>query len=135
MTVLCRPGTCRAPLSLLASDVVEDVVDERRLARAGDAGDRDEGAERERHVDVLQVVLAGADDGELAARRARPAHVGHRDLAATGEVLAGERVGVLEQALDRTRVHDLAAVLAGAGADVDDPVGGARWCPRRARRR
>ena len=49
---------------------------------------------------------------------------GHRDLAAAGEVEAGQRVAVLEQPLDRTRVDDLAAVLAGAGPDVDHPVGG-----------
>ena len=36
---------------------------------------------------------------------------------------AGDRVGVVEQALDRTGVDDLAAVLARARADVDDPVG------------
>ena len=32
---------------------------------------------------------------------------------------------MLEQALDRAGVDDLPAVLTGAGADVDDPVGGA----------
>src|SRR5690606_25094491 len=35
---------------------VEDVVDQRGLARAGDAGDRGEHAQREGHVDVLEVV-------------------------------------------------------------------------------
>ena len=38
-------------------------------------------------VDVLQVVLAGAVDGQLAAGRPRAAYGGHRDLAAAGEVL------------------------------------------------
>ena len=54
---------------------------------------------------------------------ARAADLGHRDLAAPGEVLPGHRVGVVVEVLDRAAVHDLAAVLAGAGADVDDPVG------------
>ena len=39
------------------------------------------------------------------------------------QVLAGERLAVLEQLLVRAGVDDLAAVLAGAGADVDDVVG------------
>ena len=80
--------------------------------------------EREADVDVLEVVLAGAVDGELAARRRRAAYGGDRDRLAAGEVQAGLGVAVLEQLLDRARVDDLAAVLAGAGADVDDPVGG-----------
>ena len=44
--------------------VVENLVDERAFARAADAGHRDEGAEREADVDVLEVVLAGAFDRE-----------------------------------------------------------------------
>ena len=74
-------------------------------------------------VDVAQVVLAGAVHGQLAARGARAADGGDRDLAAAGEVLAGHRVGVRQQVGDAAAVHDLAAVLAGARADVDDPVG------------
>ena len=62
--------------------------------------------------------------GDLAALLLRPADLRRRDLAAAGEVLAGERVGVGEQVGDGAGVHDLAAVLAGARADVDDPVGG-----------
>ena len=41
--------------------LVDDLVDERRLAGAGDAGDGDELADREVDVDVLQVVLGGAE--------------------------------------------------------------------------
>ena len=122
---VCRPGHRAGVVDLLGQRRVEDVVDQRRLARAGDAGDRAEDAEREAHVDVAQVVLLGAVDGELAALGARAAYLGDRDLAAAGEVLAGHRVGVLVEVLDRAAVDDLAAVLAGAGADVDDPVGGA----------
>ena len=65
----------------------------------------------------------GAVDGELAALGARAAYGGDRDLAPAGQVGAGHRVGVVEQPLHRAGVDDLAAVLAGAGPDVDDPVG------------
>ena len=74
--------------------------------------------------DVPQVVLARPDDGQLAARRRRPAQRGNVDGTAAGEVLTGDRVGAGEQVLDGARHDDLAAVLPRAGADVDDPVGG-----------
>src|SRR6478672_1566854 len=61
----------------------------------------------------------------LCSRAARTAHGRDRDLTATAEVLAGHRVGVGEEVLDRAGVDDLAAVLAGARTDVDDPVGDA----------
>ena len=40
----------------------QDVVDERDFAGTADAGDADEHAERDLDVDVLQVVVPGADD-------------------------------------------------------------------------
>ena len=58
--------------------LVQDVVDERRLARAADAGDGREHAERNRDVDVLQVVRARAAD-----RRARPCSAGAGALSAS----------------------------------------------------
>ena len=48
--------------------------------------------------------------------------LGHRDLLAPAEVLAGDRLLDLGDPLDRTAVDDVAAVLAGARTDVDDPV-------------
>ena len=111
-------------VDLLGQRRVEDVVDQRRLAGAGHAGDRDEQPERERHVDVLQVVLLGAAHDELAARRAGPAYVGHRDLTCgrRGTCRSSES-GWSSRSCDGAGDHDLAAVLAGARADVDDPVG------------
>ena len=46
----------------------------------------------------------------------------HRDRLAPGEVLAGDRLLDLVDALHGAAVDDGAAVLAGARADVDDPV-------------
>ena len=84
-------------------------------------GDGDEVAERDRHVEVRQVVLAGALDLQLL-QAARPPRGGHRDLLAPRQVLPGDGVLGLEDPLDRPAVHDGAAVLAGARPDVDDPV-------------
>ena len=51
-------------VQLAGEGVVQHLVDERALARAADAGDGDERAEREGDVDVLEVVLAGAADDQ-----------------------------------------------------------------------
>ena len=50
---------------------------------------------------------------------------GHLDLALAGEVLAGQRGRVLGDLGRRARGDHVAAVLAGAGAEVDEVVGGA----------
>ena len=100
---------------------VERLVDQGRLARARDAGDAAEDAERDRHVDPLQVVLAGALDDELAARLAPLLR--DLDLALAGQVLAGERGGVGLDLLRRALGDHVAAVLARARAEVDEVVG------------
>ena len=74
---------------------------------------------------LLQVVRRGALDGELAALRRLAALGGHLDLLAAGQVGAGHRGVAREQVIDGAADHHVAAVLAGAGADVDHPVGGA----------
>src|SRR5690606_5697872 len=102
---------------------VERVDGEARLARAGDAGDAGEGAERDRGGDVLEVVGAGAVDGELLAV-ALAALGRDRDLARAGEVLGGEAVGALQHFGERALRDDPAAVDAGAGAEVDHVIGG-----------
>ena len=59
-------------IELARQRAVEDLVDQRRLARSADAGHGRQHAERERHVDVLEVVLARALDDDRAARRRPP---------------------------------------------------------------
>ena len=125
MTRVCRPGHLARAVELLDQHGGEDVVDQRRLAGAADtpvtatswpSGKVDR--------DVAQVVLARADDGELAALgRAAGARPGRRSRGGRRGT-AGDRVGAGQQVLDGAGDDDLAAVLAGARADVDDPVGG-----------
>ena len=107
----------------LHQDRQQDVAHQRALAAAADAGDRDEAAERDVDVDVAQVVLAGALDREPLERRAARRCCGTGIDLLAGQVLAGDRLLDLGDALHRAAVDDLAAVLAGARADVDDPVG------------
>ncbi len=116
-----QPGT----VDLVGQHRVQDVVDERRLARPGQAGDRDELAQREAHGQVAQVVLAGAVHGQFPAGLLRAAHHRQRDHPPAGR---GRRPvidsGFLSRSFTESTVHDVAAVLAGARADIDDPVRG-----------
>ena len=79
--------------------------------------------ERELDVDVLQVVLAGAPDDEpLLARR--PALRRARGCCRLPDRYCPVIDSfVFRMPLHRAGVDDRAAVLAGAGPDVDDPVG------------
>ncbi len=62
---------------------VEDLGDQRALARAGDARDRREGAQRESHVEILEVVgTRAAHDERLAAAGPTDLGDGHAALAA-----------------------------------------------------
>ena len=103
--------------------LVDDLVHERRLAGARDAGDGDELPDRELDVDALEVVLRGAADGEHAAVVLAPRR--DRDRAPAGEEVAGDRALRAHHLLGGAFGDDLAAVLAGARPHVDDPVGDA----------
>src|SRR3954447_14783025 len=107
------------PIDLLHQRLQQDVVDERGLPRARHPGDRDEAAERDVDVDVLEVVLARASYGEPLLARL-PAHLRDRDRLLPREVLTGQRLAVGDELRDGAVVHDLTAVLARAGTDVDD---------------
>ncbi len=48
---------------------------------------------------------------------------GHLNAAAASHVVAGNGLGVLQQLLVLPEQHDFAAVLAGTGSYVHDPVG------------
>ena len=75
----CAPGRVARLRELVRERLVDDLVHERRLAGAGDAGDRDELADREVDVDLLQVVLRGAEHREPAVVVGAP--LGNRDPA------------------------------------------------------
>src|SRR5690606_26118537 len=109
-------------VELLRKHLVEDVVDERRLAGSAHARDGREDAERDLGVDVLEVVLAGAHDAQHALLVDLAALRGRLDLPAAREVVARDRALLRRQLGIRPRVDDLAAALARKGPDVDDPV-------------
>ncbi len=114
---------------------VEHVLDQGRLARAEHPGDAHQPLQRDAHVEVAQVVLARALELEPAVR----ARLGHddarlpgprglrlargRDALCPAQVLTGEGAGVGADRLRAAEEHHLAAALAGAGTEVEDPVG------------
>jgi hypothetical protein len=68
----------------------QDVVDQGGFAGAGHPGHRGQHPERERDVDLAQVVLAGADDGELALLVDRAAQGRDLDLLFAGQIGPGQ---------------------------------------------
>ena len=120
---LVPPGHLTRTVELVGENHIEDVVDQRRLARSRNPGDRNEIAQREADVDVMQVVLTCPNHGDLAPVL-RASTGGDGNLAATGEIGAGDGLSVGQQVRDRAGVDDIAAVLPRTRTDVDDPVGG-----------
>ena len=110
------------PVQHRGEGAVENVVHERRLARSRDTGHAGEGPERDLHRHALQVVLARVvDRDEVPA----PLSAGrrNRDRERAREVASGERVRVRHDLVGRPDRDDVAAELAGAGAEVDDVIG------------
>src|SRR3546814_15230872 len=103
--------------------LVERLDDERRLAAAGDAGDAGEGAERNRRIDLLQVVRGGAEDADLLARVALAAQARYLDLAPAREVLPGQALRVLHALLGLAAGDHPAPVPPGARAHVATFIG------------
>ena len=126
VTRTCRPGTVRAPCSSRASALIQDVVDQRRLPRPRHPRHRDEHAQRERHIHVLQIVLTRALDHHLAGTAAACAAT-----AGTGMLSRPVRYApvsdswLASRSADRPGHHDVPAVLPRARADVHHPVRGA----------
>ena len=104
--------------------LVERIDDQGRFAAAGNAGDAGEQAERNIRRDIAQIIAARADQPQLASRVRLAALFRRRDLHAAGEIGAGERILVGHDVGRGSLRHDLAAMHAGAGADVDDIIGG-----------
>ena len=81
---------------------IEDVVDQRGLARAGDTGHGDEEPEREVDVEALQVVLGRALDAQLG-RAGAATLVGHLDPLVAREIRAGHRLGLAQHLREARR--------------------------------
>ncbi len=103
---------------------VQRVVDQRRFAGARDAGDARQQPDRNFQRDVLQIVAVRVAHLQPRRKRRR-AVVRHLDLPPPGQILAGQRVRIVEHIVERALRDDFAAVHARAGPHVNDVVGGA----------
>ena len=120
----CSPGCAVAAVQIAAQGLDQDVVDQRALARAGNAGDADERAQRNLDVDVLEIVVR-------ARRRSRSHWLarsggvcgGNFDLQLAGEILPGHAARRLAIFVGGAGGDDFAAAHAGAGAEIDDVIG------------
>src|SRR5699024_36792 len=108
------PRNLPGPVETVRQHRREDIVDQRGLAGPGDPGDRDHATHRERHVDTGQIVLACPDNGDLPLLVRGAADVRHGNLPTPCQVVAGERLRVLQQLLVRTTVHDVPTVFTGS---------------------
>ena len=109
----------------------EDVEGQGRFARAAEAGDDDHAVARDVDVDVLEVVLAGASDGdgvragEDLGERGFFAEDGRSGVALEerSEELGGAGFGGFEDFFGGSSGDNFSALVAAFGAEVDDPVG------------
>src|SRR5712692_7663224 len=109
-------------VELLCERAIKNVVDERGFAGAGNAGDDDEHAERQRDINFLEIVRAGTEDLDGFAVEAA-ALFGDGDSCRAAEILPGERFGSGFDLLRLAVGDEVAAGVARAGAEVDDEIG------------
>ena len=109
------------PIEVAQQRLFDQFVDQAGLAAAGYARDAHEHAERNGHVDVFQVVGARAAYHERAPV-ARPPLCRRVDALAAGKVRAGDGVRGGGDLFRRALGDHMAAVRAGARADVHDVI-------------
>ena len=119
-----RGGRFRRAIELLRKRAIENVVDQRGFAGAGNTGDHSEKAERKRDVYLLQIVGARAEDLDGFAVGAA-AFFGDGDLGLATEVLTGEGFRSGFDFSGFALGHEVAAGVAGAGAEVNHEIGAA----------
>ena len=119
-----RTGGGKCAVQLLRQRPPQHVVDQRGLARSRDPGDRNQGGQREFHVQFAQIVGRRAQypQARSAAGAAAP---GSGDLFVAAQECPGQRTGFGKYGGRRAAGHDLPAVVAGPGPEINNVVGGA----------
>ena len=100
---------------------VQDFVNQGAFARAGCAGDAGENAERDFHINVIEIVRTRAlDEQSLAVLF--PALGRNRDLPLAAEVLRGRRFRACYDLREGAACDHMPAVNAGARPHLDDVI-------------
>src|SRR6266567_5442682 len=117
-------GCFGGAIEFLREGAIENVVDERGLARAGNAGDDGEQPERKRDIDFFEIVRARTEDlNDFAIGAA--ALFGDGNLRDAAQILSGERLRGGFDLFWLALSDEIAASIARAGAEVDDEIGAA----------
>jgi len=101
---------------------VQRVVDQARLARSRHAGHDGQGAARETHRQIAEIVDRGAGQFDPLRVRAGRAFTRRTDRSASGEIVSRGRALRGRDAPGRPLVQHGAARFAGAGTEIDQPV-------------
>src|SRR5450830_1585893 len=111
-------------IQLARQPLVQAVVDQRRLARAGDARDAGEHVQGDVRVDVFEVVLRRARDEQVLAIGLAPG-LGQWDGQLARQVLPRQRRRLGDDVRQAASSHDVSAVFTGARTHVNKIVRGA----------
>ncbi len=116
-----RPGDRPGPVQFPGQGFVHYFVHQGGFPGAGNAGDADQLAKREAHIQVFQVVLTGTPHHQPISI-AIAAFFRQRDLFAAAEIGPGERFLIFQDLLHRTFSDHFAAELTGTRPEVYNPV-------------
>ena len=119
-----RPGALLGSVPLAENGAPKDVVNERGLAAATDAGHASQRAQRDAGVDIAQVVLGGPDDFNppLVLTRIHPV-TRHRDAQVTRQVAPSHGTRTGHDLSRRPLSHQFPAMNPGPGPYVQDVIG------------
>ena len=117
--MLPRPGL--GPVQVGPQLFEQNLVNKRGFSAPRHPGDAGEGPQGEGHVHPAQVVLLRAEHLQIVPAPLPPLRR-NGDFFPSGEVVPGDRCGVVHDFLRGTGGHDGAAVHPRAGAHVDDII-------------
>ena len=115
------PGPGPGVVQLGGQGLIEHLIDQAGLSGSGNAGDADEGPQRNGHVHILQIVLPSAPHREEVAAAGPPAG-GDRDFLHPGQVLPRQGPGAGHDVLQGSGCHNLPSVDAGTRTHIHDEV-------------
>src|SRR5258708_1833338 len=117
-----RAGRFLGAIEFLREGAVENVVDERGFAGAGDTGDDGEEAEGQRDIEILQIVCSGAEDLNCFAVEAA-ALFRNGNARGSAEVAPGEGFRAGSDLFGLALRDEVAAGIARTGTEINNKIG------------
>ncbi|MCG3120366.1 MAG: hypothetical protein ALAOOOJD_03029 [bacterium] len=110
-------------VDLARQHAIQGLVDQRRFARTGNAGNHIENTERNFGAHFLEIVAARTNQFNIGTV-SRAAFQRHWNIFAASEVRAGERFLILRHFLRRAGGNDMSATDAGGRPEINHPIRG-----------